>query len=84
MANGVDDWVEAGGQLGEEAWQLREEGSHVRLGSDGGHEDDEGVRRPDAGPQQNVGHGNLSNLEFGALGLVVLEKMYILIGSKVN
>lgn len=73
MADCVDDRVEAGGELGEEAGKLGDEWGDAGFGSYAGQEDDEGVRAPDAGPQQDVRDGDLGDLELGALILVVLK-----------
>ena len=72
MTDGVDDWVEAWSHLGKETWQLRDEWCDGRFGTHACQEDDERVGAPDAGPQQDVGHGNFGNLELGVLGFVIL------------
>ena len=70
MAHGVDDWVQAGGGLGHEGWDLRQEGRDGALAADASQENDKGVGRPDASPQGHVGHGHLGNPHLGGLGVL--------------
>ncbi len=76
MADGVDNGVEAGGQLGEEAGQLRDEWGDTGLWANSGHEDNEGVGAPDAGPQQHVSHSDLGDLELSTLRIVFLPDFF--------
>ena len=73
MAHSVDHGVQAGSNLGDESRDLGHEGGDGALAANDGGEDDEGVGGPDASPQGYVGHGNLSNPDFGSFSGVVLK-----------
>ena len=65
MAHGVDDGVQAGGDLGDEGGDLGHEGGDGALAANDGGEDDESIGSPDAGPEGDVGHGHLGDPDFG-------------------
>lgn len=73
MAHGVDHGIQAGSNLGDEGRDLGHEWGDGALAANDGGEDDEGVGSPDAGPQGDVGHGNLGNPDFGGFSRVILK-----------
>ena len=73
MAHGVDHGIQAGSNLGDEGRDLGHKWGDGALAANDGGEDDEGVGSPDAGPQGDVGHGNLGNPDFGGFSRVILK-----------
>ena len=73
MAHGVDHGVQAGSNLGDKSRDLGHEGGDGALAANDGGEDDESVGSPDAGPQGDVGHGNLGNPDFGGFSRGILK-----------
>ena len=68
VAHGVDDRVQAGGDLGDEGGDLGHEGGDGALAANDGGEDDESIGSPDTGPEGDVGHGHLGDPDLGGFG----------------
>ena len=67
-------WVQDGGGLCKEGWQLGRPGCDQTPLSEGCQHDDGGVRRPNAGPQHNVGDGHLGDANLLAVTTATLKK----------
>jgi hypothetical protein len=72
MADGKDDGVEAGRRLGEEARQLRHKRRDEGPVSEAGDHDDNGIWRPDTGPQAHIRDGHLCDADLGTFCLGIL------------